>query len=865
MMRLKDRTTKTQITMKRFFVSRFLWIVTVIVSALTAVAQDYSGTWRGNMIAGPQSVPLVLHIQQNGDEVTVTMDSPMQELYDVPTKSTIKGNKISVTEPQGGGTYNATLKENTLEGFFTIMGYSMPLNMERDAVAVASDDDDWVNDSLLSVFDNIQLKDVEVTAQRQLIKQEVDRVGYNIEADADSKTNNVLTMLRKVPMVSVDASDEIRVNGQTNFKIFRNGHPDPSLSRNAKDLLKAMPASSVKRIEVITEPGAKYDAEGTTVILNIVMMDNSSIKGVSGMATARANHMGALGGSLNLTTQVDKVVTSLDYGVYHDRGKSQDSRSSSLSHYGQNGAELMSNGAFNLDKMTFHYGDLSASWEPDTLNLVSLSVGGMAYDYSGDGINSMTMRDPAGQTLYGYGSNNHTTANSYNLDGRMDYQRRTGLKGETITLSYMLSAWHNKNKDNSRYNDIINEMPVPYTGIDQNGNENFNEHTVQLDWTRPLAPKHTLETGAKYIYRLNRSHNTLNYIGINTDTDLRFKHVTQVGAAYVSYTFTSGPWSARAGLRYEHSYLRASYPSGNQDAFDAHLNDLVPSASLHYKFSFANSLKLSYAASINRPGINYLNPTRIESPTSLSYGNEDLGSAHTHSLSLTYMHVGPKLTFNITPQYQFSNNGIGAVKWADGLVQVSTYANTLKRQSVSLSAFVQWMVLQKTNLMLNGSISYNNYKSKELGLENDRIGGNFFANLTQYLPWKLQLSGFAGMWGGGVNDLYGHMGTMFFHGLTLQRSFLKEDRLTVQLMAVNPFGHKFTSFTQYTDQGDVTGWSRSEQRQRQFGISVSYRFGSLTTHVKKANKSIENDDLIGSGKQSGNTGNTPTGGMGGGN
>ena len=715
------------------------------------------------------------------------------------------------------------------------------------------------------MFDNIELKGIEVTAQRQLIKQEVDRIGYNVEADADSKTNNVLTMLRKVPMVSVDASDEIRVNGQTNFKIFRNGHPDPSLSRNAKDILKAMPASSVKRIEVITEPGAKYDAEGTTLILNIVMADNSTIKGVSGMASVRADHKGALSGGLNMTTQLDKVVLSVDYGVHHDGNNGQGYRSSTLNHYTQSGAELLGNSTFDVDKMTAHFADVSASWEPDTLNLFSWSLSGFAYNYGGNGVNTNLMRDAMGQPLYSFGMGNNTKADSYNFDTRMDYQHNTHRKGESITLSYMLSSFRNKNKDNSRYTDLTN-MPVDYYGIDQDGKENFNEHTMQLDWTRPLTEKHTIETGAKYIYRLNRSHNILDYLGIDDDTDMRYKHVTQVGAAYLSYTFTNGPWNARAGLRYEHSYLRATYPDGQQAAYDAHLNDFVPSASLRYQFNFANSLKLSYAASINRPGISYLNPAVIETPTSRSYGNTDLGSVHYHSVSMTYMHVGPKLTFNITPQFQFSNNGIGAVRWADGLVQVSTYANTLKTYSTTLSAFVQWMMTQKTNLMLNGSIGYNYYKSNELGLKNDRISGNFFANVTQYLPWKLQLSGFAGMWGGGISDLYGRMGTVFFHGFSLQRSFLKEDRLTVQLQAVVPFGGKYMSMKNYMTQGDVTGWTRYEQQVRRFGISLSYRFGSLSTRVKKAGKSIENDDLIGSGKQSGNTGTTGvTGGMGGGN
>ena len=243
--------------MLRNYLIHVLSAIMAVLSCFSSQAQDYNGTWRGNMTAGPQSIPLVIHIQQNGDNITVTMDSPMQQLSDVPTKASFDGNKLTVTEPQGGGVYRAELKGNTLEGTFTIMGYPMPLNMTRDVEVLVPDDDGvFINDSLLSVFDNIQLEGIEVTAQRQLIKQEVDRIGYNIEADADSKTNNVLTMLRKVPMVSVDAQDEIRVNGQTNFKIFRNGHPDPSLSRNAKDILKAMPASSVKRIEVIAEPGS---------------------------------------------------------------------------------------------------------------------------------------------------------------------------------------------------------------------------------------------------------------------------------------------------------------------------------------------------------------------------------------------------------------------------------------------------------------------------------------------------------------------------------------------------------------------------------------------------------------------------------
>ena len=321
-------------------------VLVIVLTGLTAMAQDFSGKWTGNIEVPAYNLKIgvVLHIEQSDNGITASIDVPEQKAFGLKAQAKTKGEKLDLTFPDMGASYEAKLNENTLDGTYSQMGMSIPLKLTREVSVADNGDDDWVNDSLLSVFDNIQLKDVTVTAQRQLIKQEVDRIGYSVADDADSKTNNVLTMLRKVPMVSVDASDEIRVNGQTNFKIFRNGHPDPSLSRNAKDILKAMPASSVKRIEVITEPGAKYDAEGTTMILNIVMADNSTLKGVSGMASARADHRGSVGGSLNLTTQLDKVVMSVDYGIHHDGNNGQKTNTKGYNRYTESGAELMTDG-----------------------------------------------------------------------------------------------------------------------------------------------------------------------------------------------------------------------------------------------------------------------------------------------------------------------------------------------------------------------------------------------------------------------------------------------------------------------------------------------------------------------------------------
>lgn len=127
-----------------------------------------------------------------------------------------------------------------------------------------------------------ELSEVVVTAQRPIITKEIDRIGYDVKADATAQTLTVREVLRRVPMVSVDGEGNIKVNGSSNFKVFKNGRPSNSLSKNAKDIFDALPAASIKRIEVITEPGAKYDAEGIGAILNIVTDNETVIKGITG-------------------------------------------------------------------------------------------------------------------------------------------------------------------------------------------------------------------------------------------------------------------------------------------------------------------------------------------------------------------------------------------------------------------------------------------------------------------------------------------------------------------------------------------------------------------------------------------------------
>ena len=170
------------------------------------------------------------------------------------------------------------------------------------------------------------LDEVVVAQRRKLIKNDIDKLTYDVQHDKTAQTKTTLEILKKIPLVTVDGQENIRVQGSTSFKVYRNGHPDPSLSgQNLKDILKAIPASTIKKIEVITDPGAKYDAEGTTAILNIVMMSSSKLQGLSGNVDVSADHLGTTQFGTFLTSKFGKLTTSISFNQIHQNKRQSES------------------------------------------------------------------------------------------------------------------------------------------------------------------------------------------------------------------------------------------------------------------------------------------------------------------------------------------------------------------------------------------------------------------------------------------------------------------------------------------------------------------------------------------------------------
>ena len=697
------------------------------------------------------------------------------------------------------------------------------------------------------------LKGVEIVAQKPLVKAEIDKVTYSIEDDPDSKTNSTLEMLRKVPLVTVDGEDNVKVNGSSSFKVHVNGKPNNMMSNNPKEVLKSLPANSVKSIEVITDPGAKYDAEGIGGILNIITTDNAGLQGYTATFNAGIDNRGFDAGAYG-TVKVGKFTVTGNYLLsdsksprgYSDSGR-EDYTSDEYKYLNTEGSSKGGN--------LFQFGSMEGSYEIDTLNLVTFSMQMFGGTSDHNGVSSTQMLNAQHEHAYSYDMVNRGKSGFGSIGANFDYQHSFKKKGEYLTFSYRYSGSPNDSEAHTDYENIkdypydMNFMRNQYYDNDAH----TDEHTFQLDYVNPINQMHDIDFGAKYILRNNKSDSRVykEYDGVyqedNNLTDV-FNQTQNILAAYADYKVKWKKLAAKAGVRYEHTFMDVEYDKLAEKNFKADFDDLVPSLMLSYQLGPTQTLRASYNMRISRPGIWYLNPFRDTSnPTSISYGNPDLETEKSHSLGLTFSSFSAKFNINATLNYSFVNNGIERYSFMNNGVMESTYGNIGHTKRTMLSLWMNWNPGSKTRISINASGMYADFMSDEPFLKQRNSGfyGNGFLNVQQTLPWDLRIS----LVGGGTTPnitLQGKGMSFAYYGFGLSRSFLEEKRLTVSLHASNLF-NKYMKFKNETNTSTFRSWSGS--RQQQYGLNVSWRFGKLKAQVKKTNRSITNDDVKSGGNE----------------
>lgn len=707
---------------------------------------------------------------------------------------------------------------------------------------------------------------VEVVAQKPLVKSDIDKIEYNIQDDPDAETNSVLEMLRKVPMVTVDGEDNIQVNGSSSFQVYVNGKPNNMMTNNPTEVLKSMPANTIKHIEVITNPGAKYDAEGVGGILNIVTI-GGGFEGYTVTISGRARNTGVGGGFFG-TVQKGKFTLSARYDHNYNDNPRRYSGGTRRT-VGQVTANSSDLEYYNTSKgrTTFQAGSLEASYEIDTLRLLSASFGMWGGRNKNDAEGNTTATMPgADNLLYKYSTVSHNESSWYSIDGGIDYQRLFSVKDRMLTFSYKINTHPETSDSYTTYED--NEAAADWEAFlrrmqDQHndGSQNTTEHTLQADFTTPFGELHSFETGVKYIRRNNiseddryvREAGTRDEYVFDEDYSSHYRHVYNILAAYAGYALKMKKLSGRVGVRYEHTIEDVEYRLGRGDDFTKNFDDVVPSISLGWKLSDLSNLRLGYNMRIYRPGIWALNPYLDDSnPTNVSQGNPNLESEKNHNFTFGYSNFTSKFNLNLSVRYGFSNNGIESVSTLmrdsdiPGLmnptgkeVLYTTYRNIGKSKRVAFSGYVNWNATATTRLYANAFGGYT-YMEGANGQRNDGWNVAAFGGIQQTLPkdWRISLNCF-GMtpW----LSLQGEGNSYFDYSININKSFLKK-RLTVSAFASN-FAKKYNRETSNMADANFVQDSWNRYSRQRFGMSISYRFGDLKASVKKVARGISNDDV----------------------
>ena len=353
----------------------------------------------------------------------------------------------------------------------------------------------------------------------------------------------------------------------------------------------------------------------------------------------------------------------------------------------------------------------------------------------------------------------------------------------------------------------------------------------------------------------------------NENRSSEYRHLNHILSAYAGYTLKYKGFTFKPGLRYEQTIQEVKYLVGPGENFDSNFSDLVPSVSLGIKLGKTQNLRGGYNMRIWRPGIWNLNPYfDNQNPMFISQGNPNLKSEKSHSFDLSYSSFTSKFNINLSLRHSFNNNGIERISRLitdkDGEIfegghkapygaLYSTYGNIGKSRETGLNFYLNWNASPKTRIYVNGRGNYSDLRSPAQELHNYGWNASAYGGIQQTLPGKVRLS----LNGGGSTpriSLQGKGSGYSYYSLGLSRSFLKEERLSLNIYCSNVL-EKYRTYNNHTEGANFISKSSSKYPSRYYGFSISYRLGELKASVKKAARSIDNDDVKGGGG-GGNTG-----------
>ncbi|QIX61149.1 TonB-dependent receptor [Hymenobacter sp. BT18] len=716
-----------------------------------------------------------------------------------------------------------------------------------------------------------KLGEVTVTGERPVIESKPDRLVYNADQDATNAGGTASDILRKTPMVNVDGDGNVQLRGTSNVRILINNKPSAMLSGNLAEALKQIPADQIKAIEVVTSPSAKYDAEGSGGVINIVLKKNS-LQGTNGSVGATAgNRNQSLNGSLNAKRGKFGVNTKLTgfRNLYPYR-----SSTTRTDFVPSPGGERQVLGQLEQRSVSENigkggYGQVEFTYDPSPLHSFTLSGNGNQYQSSSpqELFNQYRQTTPSapGQfsldTLYSRDIVQQFQFRNYDLNA--GYTRTFGEAQPRREWSVL--AQHTQNRNTQEYSldqyhaADVQKGPLEYQERSHNLARN-TETTLQTDYTHPFSPTSTLEAGAKTIRRTVSSDYSLDTLLTRVQPDFvrsvrrsnAFDYNQNVLAAYATYGFTlDSVYNFSLGARLERTDIRGEFQGENGRFSNDYLN-VLPNLSVSRTLGKpGQTLRFSYSRRIQRPQIYYLNPYVNQStPSSISYGNPNLSPEITDSYELSYGTFGEKTSLNVSTYTRRTGNSIEEFnRYNEELARTeTTFGNLATNTTFGLGLYGSWKPVQGWDISSNLNTDYTRIYSAALSRTSSRLNGSMNLNTSLKLGKVYSLQGFGGGWTGGVQLQSRYAGGIWY-GVGVKRTLLKEKAdLTLNASNFLQNGRAFRNTTE-TDQFRSTGtWF---QYNRGVRLSFNYRFGKLDSGSQRQRRTIQNDDSKQGGSKGG--------------
>ncbi len=819
----------------------------------------------------------------NGKISGVLMDSTTNKPVEFATVALLNpktGKPIDGTTSDDKGRYTLTkIAPGEYRIQFGFVGYK---NKETGIVKIEKGSEILLGLTKMTA-DVRTLNEVQVVGQAALIEEKVDRLVYNADKDITAKGGDATDVMRKVPMLSVDLDGNVSMRGSSNVRVLINNKPSTIVASSVADALKQIPADMIKSIEVITSPSAKYDAEGSAGIINIVTKKNT----LQGFTLNTDVGQGNRGTSLNLNGSYRQGKMGFSLGGFGRAEYNVHGTFNNVQTTGSAATGITTQYQTADTRRSGLFGNYQLGWDYDISKNSSLTASLRYGARNGTNYQDRLLTEtyapiPLGNNLSQSrsGRNVKTIDNSGTIDANLTYTHTYKPQQELSVLA----LYSRNNRTNNFVADLLNSTDDFQTVISRQRNDNPStnqESTLQVDYQTPIKKNQLLEIGGKGIFRQVDSRYQY-FRALSPDTGYQLdptrpsnglNYNQNIAASYLAYTYTSKTkYTIKAGLRYEYTFINANFTNegssgttpittgtASASAVGAIPNYglLVPSINLSKSLKGGKSIKVGYNRRIQRPGIQFLNPNlNASNPTNVSVGNPTLSPEKTDNLELGLSGQVKAFYVNATLFARRTTGEITSVRSVDSTatgdvtnpvynrVIKTSYANIGREDAVGLNLFTNVTLFSK--LQLGGGVDIyhvnltNNVSDPTLRASNSGvvISGRLFSTLTIKNGWAVQA--FGGMRGKQV-QLQGYQGSFAFYNLGVRKEF-NEKRGTIGLAAENFLNFPFTVNSQFQSPV-LTQVSQTNFYNAGFRVNFSYRIGKMSfDQPQRRKKSINNDD-----------------------